>query len=97
MNDENKTQRVVIYCLTSAFCVLVLTIGGCVSHGNDLTARAIQNGAAPINTVCAMSPSSIDAQICMAAALNASQRTAPAKRPNAELSRDEPRSGEESD
>jgi hypothetical protein len=48
-----------------AFSVLVLTIGGCVSHQNYRVHRMVESGVDPVKAGCAVGTLSGDRAVCV--------------------------------
>ena len=69
--DENTFWISIWRAVAAAICVLVVSIGGCVAHGQHLVSMAINNGADPIKAGCAINGinGSTSAAICAAAAV----------------------------
>lgn len=65
MDEEEATKRTIIRSIAAAFCVLVLTIGGCSMQQNYVVQEAVSHGVDPVRVSCAFATDASGQMLCM--------------------------------
>ena len=71
--DDNQFWVAIWRAIFGALIALILTIGGCCSFGAYQTRLALENGADPIKTACAMPTVTVQEATCIASILKESK------------------------